>query len=82
MRKLAAALALCAFAFPALAADVEGKITKIDQENLTITLENGQTYKLPTEMDVSVIEQGMDVVVAYREVDNGVKQITDMLLPE
>ncbi|MEQ9247191.1 MAG: DUF1344 domain-containing protein [Nitratireductor sp.] len=47
-----------------------------------MTLDNGQTYKLPSEMDVSAIEPGMSVILAYREVEDGVKQITDMLLPE
>ncbi|MCR4266728.1 DUF1344 domain-containing protein [Nitratireductor sp. ZSWI3] len=82
MRIVAAAVVLCALVFPALAADAEGTVTKVDQENLTITLENGQTYKLPAEMDASVIEPGMDVVIAYRDVENGEKQITDMVLPE
>ncbi|EKF41357.1 DUF1344 domain-containing protein [Nitratireductor indicus] len=82
MRIPAAAFALFMFALPALAADAEGKVTKVDEDNLTITLENGQTYKLPSEMDISVIQPGMEVVLAYREGDKGVKQITDMVLPE
>ncbi|CAN0653571.1 DUF1344 domain-containing protein [Nitratireductor aquimarinus] len=82
MRIFAAAVGLLMLASSAFALDAEGKVRNVDPDNLTITLENGQTYKLPSEMDVSAIQPGMEVVLAYREVDNGVKQITDMLLPE
>ncbi|WP_295813426.1 DUF1344 domain-containing protein [uncultured Nitratireductor sp.] len=82
MRIFAAAIGLLMLASSAFALDAEGTVANVDPENLTITLENGQTYKLPSEMDVSAVEPGMDVILAYREVDNGEKQITDMLLPE
>ena len=82
MRILAAVTGLLMFTSSAFALDTEGKVANVDPENLTITLDNGQTYKLPSEMDISAIEPGMSVIVAYREVDNGVKQITDMLLPD
>ncbi|MFC5584086.1 DUF1344 domain-containing protein [Nitratireductor kimnyeongensis] len=82
MRIFAAALGLLLLVSSAFALDTEGRVANVDPENLTITLENGQIFKLPAEMDVSAIEPGMSVIVAYREVDNGVKQITDMLLPD
>lgn len=81
MRIIAAAFALFLAAGTALAADTEGQITAVDQDAMTITLADGQTYKLPAEIDMSAIEEGMEVVIAYRELD-GVLQITDMLLPE
>ncbi|MDN2567937.1 DUF1344 domain-containing protein [Aquibium sp. A9E412] len=81
MRIIAAAFALFLTAGTALAADTEGQITAVDQDAMTITLADGQTYKLPAEIDMSAIEEGMEVVIAYRELD-GVLQITDMLLPE
>lgn len=76
----AAALLLLSIA-GAYAADTEGAIKKIDRDNLTITLDNGEKFKLPGEFDVSALEEGMDVVIAYDEVD-GEKLITDMQLPE
>ncbi len=82
MRLFAALMGLLMLVSSAFALDTEGKVANVDPEKLTITLDNGQTYKLPSEMDVSAIEPGMSVILAYREVEDGVKQITDMLLPE
>lgn len=81
MRIAAAILALFLSAFPALAADTEGTIKAIDSDKMTITLDDGQTYKLPAEVDLSEISTGMDVVIAFR-VEGDVKQITDMVLPD
>ncbi|MET0169253.1 MAG: DUF1344 domain-containing protein [Aliihoeflea sp.] len=72
---LTAAAAL--FASAALAANDEGAITQIDHEAMTITLENGNSYKLPGEFNVESLSEGLDVFVAYEEVD-GQKQITDI----
>ena len=82
MRIAAVALLLGLSSLPALAADTEGKITAVDQQAMTITLEDGATYKLPAEIDLSAISDGMEVVIAYQVNENGERQITDMLLPE
>lgn len=78
----ALSLALLPLTAPALAEDAEGQITKVDQESMTITLQDGSTYKLPPEMDVSGISDGMQVVLAYQVEDDGDRQITDMFLPQ
>lgn len=80
---LAAAVAVStAFAaIPASAADDEGRITRIDRERLTITLDNGNTYKLSTEFDVDALAEGMEVVLAYDTVA-GEKLVTDMVTYE
>jgi len=65
----------------AFAADAEGEIKKIDANKLTITLSDGNSYKLPGEFDVSSLKEGMDIVLSYDEVD-GEKLIADMQLPE
>ncbi len=65
----------------AQAAETEGLIKSIDRDALTITLDNGKSYKLPGEFDLDSLKEGMDVVLAYDEVD-GQKLITDMQLPE
>ncbi len=75
---LAAALMFSAAAF---AAEAEGKIKTVDRDNLTITLDNGKSYKLPGEFDVDAIQEGMHVLLAYDEVDNQ-NMITDMELSE
>lgn len=72
---LVAAMAL--FATAALAANDEGAIAQIDRETMTITLENGNTYRLPGEFDVDSLSEGMDVFLAYEEIE-GQNQITDV----
>jgi hypothetical protein len=75
---IAAILMISATAF---AAQVEGHIKSIDRDGLTITLDDGKSYKLPGEFDLDSIKEGMDVLLAYDEI-GGVAQITDMDLSE
>ena len=80
MRKLIAAVgALMLMSAGALAADTEGEIKQVDLDALTIVLDDGKTYRLPPEMDMSVIAEGITVIIAYDSRD-GVNQITDMLI--
>ncbi|RUM97239.1 DUF1344 domain-containing protein [Pseudaminobacter arsenicus] len=65
----------------ALAAEAEGKVKAIDRDQMTITLDDGKSYKLPGEFDVDAIKEGMEVLLAYDEV-SGVNLITDMELPQ
>lgn len=58
------------FAGTALADDAEGKITKINEDAESITLDNGKDYRLPGEFDYSAIEKGMKVIITYDLVDN------------
>ncbi|MDH6230200.1 Cu/Ag efflux protein CusF [Mesorhizobium soli] len=82
MRSLIGALAaVMMISSAAYAAEAEGKIKAIDRDKLTITLDNGKSYKLPGEFDVDALKEGMDVLLAYDQI-NGVNTITDMELPE
>jgi hypothetical protein len=65
----------------ALAAEADGKIKAIDGDKLTITLDDGKTYKLPGEFDMEAIKEGMEVVIAFERVANE-NQITDMQIIE
>ena len=65
----------------AFAAEAEGKVQAVDRDNLTITLENGKSYKLPGEFDVDAIQEGMVVLLAYDKIGDQ-NMITDMQLPE
>ena len=78
---IGAAVAMLMLSGTAFAAEVEGQIKKIDMDQLTITLDNGKSYKLPGELDVSTLREGMDIVLAYDEV-GGENVITDMDLSE
>lgn len=69
------------FSGTAMAADDEGKIARIDAETLTITLENGNSYKLSGEFDVEALDVGMEVVLAYDTID-GEKLVTDLVTYE
>ena len=75
---LAALLMLSAYA---MAAEAEGLIKKVDRDKMTITLDDGKSYKLPGETDMDGIKEGMDVVLAYDKVD-GQNLVTDMQTSE
>ena len=82
MRNLIAALATTVMlAGPAFAAQVEGHIKSINRDDLTITLDDGKSYKLNAETDLEALKPGMDIVIAYDET-NGENVITDMQLPD
>lgn len=65
----------------AFAAQTEGLIKKIDRNTLTITLDDGKTYKMNAETDIDALKEGMDIVIAY-DVANGENIVTDMQLPD
>ena len=76
---VAASVALSSGA--AYAADDEGKIKRVDREAMTITLDNGNTYKLSGEFDVEALQEGVEVVLAYDTV-GGEKLVTDLVVYE
>lgn len=63
------------------AAEAEGKIKAIDTDSQTITLDDGEAYKLPGEFDMTSIKEGMEVLLAYDKIE-GQNLITDMQLSE
>ena len=58
-----------------------GGLKKVDREKMTITLDDGKSYKLPGETDMDGIKEGMDIVLAYDKVD-GENLVTDMQTSE
>ncbi|MER9652329.1 DUF1344 domain-containing protein [Mesorhizobium sp. M0152] len=75
---VAATLLLSTAAF---AGQTEGLIKKVDKDALTLTLDDGKSYKLNAESDLDALKPGMDIVIAY-DVTNGENVITDMELPD
>ncbi len=65
------------FSSVAMADDAEGRITSINEDSDTITLDDGKKYRLPGEFDYSAIEKGMSVLIIYDLVDN-VRFVTDI----
>ncbi|MEL6921720.1 MAG: DUF1344 domain-containing protein [Pseudomonadota bacterium] len=66
-------LTMSAFAH---AGEAQGAITEVDAAAMTMTLDNGETYTLPAEFDVSLIGPGMVVALAHE--DDAAKTVTDM----
>ena len=82
MRILTGAVAAMMLAIVgAHAAEAEGKVKSVDRDKLTITLDNGKSYKLPGEFDMEAIREGMDALIAYEQI-NGENVIMDMDLTE
>jgi len=81
MRSFAALLAALTLSTAALAGQADGTVTKVDPEKETVTLDDGNTYKVPGEFDVATLKEGMQIIIAYDQV-NGQNQITDMQLPD
>ncbi|ESY73310.1 DUF1344 domain-containing protein [Mesorhizobium sp. M0051] len=75
---IAATLLLSTAAF---AGQTEGLIKKVDKDALTLTLDDGKSYKLNAETDLDALKPGMDIVIAY-DVNNGENVVTDMQLPD
>ncbi|AZO48478.1 MAG: DUF1344 domain-containing protein [Mesorhizobium sp.] len=65
----------------AFAGQTEGLIKKVDKDTLTLTLDDGKSYKLNAETDLDALQPGMDIVIAY-DVTNGENVVTDMQLPD
>ncbi|MBV2142521.1 DUF1344 domain-containing protein [Falsochrobactrum sp. TDYN1] len=65
------------FSTVAMAGDAEGKITGINPDEETITLDDGSVYKLPGEFDYSAIDKGMKVLILYDVADN-TRFVTDI----
>lgn len=53
----------------AQSADVEAKISKVDTDKLTITLDDGKTYQVPEEFNFDGLAAGVKVIVFYTLVD-------------
>ncbi|CDX18320.1 conserved exported hypothetical protein [Mesorhizobium sp. ORS 3324] len=82
MRTLIGAVgAMLMISTAAFAGQTEGLIKKVDKDTLTLTLNDGKSYKLNAETDLDALKPGMDIVIAY-DVTNGENVVTDMQLPD
>jgi hypothetical protein len=83
MRKLitmaGAALVLAASSLAAVADGTSGSITAVDATANTITLDNGQTYVLPTGLDPLALKVGQSVSVRFIEEDGGKLKATQVV---
>ena len=65
----AAAALLAASSLAALADVVTGSIKSVDVETHSVVLDDGNTYVLPEDFDVSVLKPGLELTFTYDEVD-------------
>lgn len=65
----------------AQSADVEAKISRIDTDKLTIALDDGKTYTVPSEFNFEGLKAGQKVVVFYTMVD-GRRIVDDLQVSE
>jgi Protein of unknown function (DUF1344). len=53
----------------AQSSDVEATIQSVDVNELSLTLDDGKTYKVPEEFNFEGLESGVKVLVFYTEID-------------
>jgi Protein of unknown function (DUF1344) len=80
MRKLmmaaGAAAMLAASTLAALAAEANGTIQSVDPAAGTVTLADGNTYKLPAQFDAASLTPGQAVTITYDQGADGSMQAT------
>ena len=84
MRMLIATLLATASIFSPLnswaqSADIEATIKTVDVKALSLTLDDGKTYKLPEEFNFEGLKAGVKVVVFYTMVD-GSRIVDDLAI--
>jgi len=62
-------LLVCSAAAGASAAEVEGKIQRVDQSDRSVTLDNGVTLSIAESMSMDSLQVGTDVKASYEERD-------------
>ena len=77
-RIVLAATALFVSVVAAFAATAEGTIASIDKSTMTLTLDDGNTYKLSEEFVTEDYAEGMAVVISYDEI-NGEKIVLQII---
>ena len=60
-----AAVLLAMSSLSALADEASGSITNIDEAAMTVTLDDGNTYALPADVDPASLQVGDKVTVEY-----------------
>ncbi|MCP8895031.1 DUF1344 domain-containing protein [Shinella daejeonensis] len=74
---LAVAGLLSPISASAESADVEAVITRVDLNDLSLSLDDGKSYQAPEEFNFEGLEPGVKVLVFYTEVD-GRRVINDL----
>ena len=62
-----AAALLAASSFAVFAAEATGAIASIDTSAMSVTLDDGKTFKLPASVDAASLQVGQQVKVTFEE---------------
>jgi hypothetical protein len=62
-------LLVCSAAAGVSAAEIEGKIQRVDQSDRSVTLDNGVTLSIVEGMSMDSLQVGTDVKASYEERD-------------
>jgi len=71
MIAVGAAGLLGASSLAALADEAQGSITAVDPTAMTVTLDDGNTYKLPADVDAASLQVGEKVMIEYDQDASG-----------
>ena len=66
-----AAVLLAMSSLAALADEASGSVTNVDDSAMTITLDDGNTYVLPSDVDPASLQEGDKVTVEYTKDADG-----------
>ena len=66
-----AAVLLAVSSLAALADEASGSITNVDDSAMTITLDDGNTYVLPADVDPASLQEGDQVTIEYSQDADG-----------
>ncbi len=66
-----AAVLLAMSSLAALADEASGSVTNVDDSAMTVTLDDGNTYTLPADVDSSTLQVGDKVTIEYTKDADG-----------
>ncbi|MBZ0228880.1 MAG: DUF1344 domain-containing protein [Bauldia sp.] len=78
MIAVSAAALLGASSLAALAAEATGAIASIDTAAGTVTLDDGQTFMLPSSVDAASLQVGQPVKIMYEQGSDGSNTATSV----
>ncbi len=75
----AAAGLLAVSSLAALADEASGAITAVDASAMTVTLDDGNTYQLPQDVDAASLQVGDKVTIEYTKQSDGSMAATTVM---
>ena len=76
-----AAALLAASSLLAVADEATGSITAVDPTAMTLTLDDGNTYTLPADVDAASLQVGAKVIIEFSKDDSG-KMVATAVTPQ